>query len=250
MGDKRQERRDCACVVLSQSSISSLPSPISMCGIAAIFDYRNGQPVDRSAMDRMLAHMQRRGPDGSGSWYGVEGAVGLGHRRLSIIDLSDAGAQPMISEDGQAIVTFNGEIYNYRELRAELESRGRRFRSQSDTEVLLHLYQLDGQDMLQKLRGMFTFALWDGRRRGLFLARDPFGIKPLYYSDDGSVFRAASQVKALLETGAVDTAPDPAGHVGFFLWGHVPGPFTFYKGISALPAGPCVWWDSHGPGQP
>jgi asparagine synthase (glutamine-hydrolysing) len=157
-----------------------------MCGIAAIFDYRNGQPVDRLAMKRMLSHMERRGPDGSGEWYGLEGAISLGHRRLSIIDLSEAGAQPMASEDGQVIVTFNGEIYNYRELRVRLESRGRRFRSQSDTEVLLQLYQLDGQDMLQKLRGMFTFALWDGRRRGLLLARDPFGIKPLYYSDDGS----------------------------------------------------------------
>ncbi len=201
-------------------------------------------------MKRMLSQMQRRGPDGSGEWYGLEGTVGLGHRRLSIIDLSEAAAQPMASDDGQVVVTFNGEIYNYRELRAELEARGRHFRSRSDTEVLLHLYQLNGREMLRKLRGMFTFALWDGRRRGLFLARDPFGIKPLYYSDDRSVFHAASQVKALLETGAIDTAPQAAGHVGFFLWGHVPAPFTLYKGISVLPAGSCMWVDAKGPCKP
>src|ERR1035441_7348735 len=110
-----------------------------MCGIAATFNYRTGEAVDREAMGRVLAHMQRRGPDGSGEWYGLRGTVGLGHRRLSIIDLSDAGAQPMASSDGKTIVTFNGEIYNYRELRAELESKGRHFHSQRDTEVLLHL---------------------------------------------------------------------------------------------------------------
>jgi asparagine synthase (glutamine-hydrolysing) len=169
-----------------------------MCGIAAIFNYRNGQPVDRGEMGRVLAHMQRRGPDGSGEWYGLRGAVALGHRRLSIIDLSEAGAQPMASAEGKFLITFNGEIYNYRQLRAELEAKGRLFRSQSDTEVLLHLYELEGQAMLSKLRGMYAFAIWDEPRRGLFLAADPFGIKPLYYSDDGQTIRVASQVKALL----------------------------------------------------
>ena len=220
-----------------------------MCGIAAIFNYRTGEPVNRPEMGRVLAHMQRRGPDGSGEWYGLHDTVGLGHRRLSIIDLSAAGAQPMASADGKVRVTFNGEIYNYRELRAELESKGRCFRSQSDTEVLLHLYQLEGPAMMHRLRGMYAFAIWDDQRRGLLLARDPFGIKPLYYSDDGTSFRAASQVKALLAGGQIDTSPESAGHVGFFLWGYVPTPFTLYQGIRAMPAGSSLWVDQKGPGE-
>ena len=220
-----------------------------MCGIAAIFNYRTGEPVNRPEMGRVLAHMQRRGPDGSGEWYGLHDTVGLGHRRLSIIDLSDAGAQPMTSADGKVRVTFNGEIYNYRELRTELESKGRRFRSQSDTEVLLHLYELEGQAMMHRLRGMYAFAIWDDQRRGLFLARDPFGIKPLYYSDDGATFRTASQVKALLAGGQINTSPEAAGHVGFFLWGYIPTPFTLYQGIRALPAGSSLWVDQKGPGE-
>ena len=217
-----------------------------MCGIAAVFNYRTGQPVDRAEMGRVLAQMQRRGPDGSGEWYGLRGTVGLGHRRLSIIDLSDAGAQPMVSADGRVVVTFNGEIYNYRELRAELESKGRRFHSHSDTEVLLHLYQLEGQAMLRKLRGMYAFVIWDEDNQSLFLARDPYGIKPMYYSDDGHTFRAASQAKALLAGGHIDTSPEPAGHVGYFLWGYVPAPFTLYKGIRTLPAGSSIWVDRSG----
>ena len=217
-----------------------------MCGIAAIFNYATGEPVNRAEMGKMLAHMQRRGPDGSGEWYGSQGSVGLGHRRLSIIDLSSAGAQPMVSDDGRHVITFNGEIYNYRELRAGLERKGCRFRSQSDTEVLLHLYRLEGEAMLPKLRGMFAFAIWDDTRQGLFLARDPLGIKPLYYSDDGRTLRVASQVKTLLAGGGVDTAPEPAGHVGFFLWGHIPAPFTLYRGIRNHPAGMSLWVDRSG----
>jgi len=217
-----------------------------MCGIAAIFNYATGEPVDRAEMGRMLAHMQLRGPDGSGEWYGRQGAIGLGHRRLSIIDLSEAGAQPMVSDDGRYVITFNGEIYNYRELRAELERKGCRFRSQSDTEVVLQLYRLEGEAMLPKLRGMFAFAIWDDTRQGLFLARDPLGIKPLYYADDGRTLRVASQVKTLLAGGGVDTAPEPAGHVGFFLWGHIPAPFTLYRGIRNHSAGTSQWVERGG----
>lgn len=217
-----------------------------MCGIAAIFNYASGEPINRSELEKVLTYQQRRGPDGSGEWLGLAGAVGLGHRRLSIIDLSETGAQPMTSADGRCIITFNGEIYNYRELRAELERKGCRFRSHSDTEVLLHLYQLEGEAMLTRLRGMFAFAIWDNARQGIFLARDPFGIKPLYYSDDGRTLRVASQVKALLAGGGVDTSPEPAGHVGFFLWGHVPSPYTLYHGIKNLPAGSSLWVDRSG----
>ncbi len=191
----------------------------------------------------MRDHMIARGPDGSGEWYSQDRRVGLAHRRLAIIDLSESGAQPMSGEDGRLVISFNGEIYNYRELRADLERKGRVFRSQSDTEVLLHLYAEKGEAMVQDLRGMYAFAIWDARRCGLFLARDPFGIKPLYFADDGRSFRAASQVKALLAGGGVDTSPDAAGHVGFFLWGHVPEPHSLYQGIRALPAGSSLWVD-------
>ncbi|MEM8598308.1 MAG: asparagine synthase (glutamine-hydrolyzing) [Bacteroidota bacterium] len=216
-----------------------------MCGIAAAFAYGDSQ-VDRAWLGLACDAMALRGPDGSGTWTAPDGRAGLGHRRLSIIDLSEAGAQPMPSHTGTQVISFNGEIYNYRQLRADLERRGHCFTSHSDTEVLLHLWAEHGESMVHDLRGMFAFALWDAERGGLFLARDPYGIKPLYWADDGTTFRAASQVKALLAAGAVDTAPDPAGHVGFFLWGHVPEPHTLYRGVQALPAGHTLWVDSEG----
>lgn len=187
-----------------------------------------------------------RGPDGAGTWISSDSLVGLGHRRLAIIDLSTSGAQPMVTEDGALCITFNGEIYNYRELRKELEGKGFRFRSTSDTEVLLHLYADCGVEMLGALRGMYAFGIWDERRQGLFLARDPYGIKPLYYADDGATLRFASQVKALVAGGSVNATPDPAGRVGFYLWGHVPEPFTMYRGVRALPAGTSMWVDRSG----
>ncbi|MBI5373867.1 MAG: asparagine synthase (glutamine-hydrolyzing) [Candidatus Schekmanbacteria bacterium] len=209
-----------------------------MCGIVAIYSYRQSSPpVDRAELLRIRDRMTARGPDGCGEWYSADGKVGMGHRRLAIIDLSETGAQPMQSSDGNLVIVFNGEIYNYRALRSSLEKKGYRFRSASDTEVLLNLYAEKGADMLNDLRGMYAFAIWDERDKSLFLARDPFGIKPLYYSDNGNTFRVASQVKALIAGGAIDTSPEPAGHVGFFLWGHVPEPFTFFKSISSLPAG-------------
>ncbi len=213
-----------------------------MCGIAGIFRYGDNAPlVDLAELERMRDRMATRGPDGRGLWSAPAGDLVLAHRRLAILDLSEAGAQPMVDPATGNVVVFNGEIYNYRQLRRELEAQGVGFRSQSDTEVLLALYRRDGPAMLPKLRGMYAFALWDAKKQGLFLARDPFGIKPLYYADDGRTLRFASQVKALLAGGGVDTRPDPAGHVGFFLWGHVPEPFTLYRGIRALPAGTALW---------
>jgi asparagine synthase (glutamine-hydrolysing) len=219
-----------------------------MCGIAAVFHYRSGQRVDAAELDRMRDRMRPRGPDGSGSWVSDDGRTGLAHRRLAVVDLSEAGAQPM--HDGELAIVFNGQIYNYRELRERLERRGARFRSHSDTEVLLHLYRERGAEMVEDLRGMFAFALWDGAKGGMLLARDPLGIKPLYLSTRGGTLRAASQVKALLAGGGVDTSPDAAGHTGFFLWGHVPEPFTLYRGIRATPAGTTLWVDSQGPREP
>lgn len=185
----------------------------------------------------MREAMQSRGPDGAGLWVAADGRLALAHRRLSIIDLSPAGAQPMATADEALRVVFNGEIYNYRELRRDLEGRGYRFRSDSDTEVLLHLYREHGPEMVARLRGMYAFALWDETARRCLLARDPFGIKPLYYADDGRTLRFASQVKALLAGGGVDTGPEPAGHVGFFLWSCLPEPYTLYRGIRSVEAG-------------
>jgi asparagine synthase (glutamine-hydrolysing) len=209
-----------------------------MCGIAAIFAYSSDAPnVDRGELIAMRDHMVTRGPDGCGEYFSPDERLALGHRRLSIIDLSEAGAQPMWTADRRYAVIFNGEIYNYRALRSQLQARGCTFRTGTDTEVLLHLYAEHGPDMIHQLRGMFAFAIWDDHARTLFLARDPFGIKPLYYADDGRTIRIASQVKALLQSQHIETAPEPAGHVGFFLWGSVPDPFTLYRGIKALPAG-------------
>jgi asparagine synthase (glutamine-hydrolysing) len=218
-----------------------------MCGIAAIFAYGEAaSPVDRDELLRMRERMFARGPDGGGDWISEDGRVGLANRRLSIIDLSPAGDQPMFNSDRSLAIVFNGEIYNYAELRSGLSVNGYKFRSTSDTEVLLALYATRGEAMLNELRGMYAFAIWDRAKGGVFIARDPFGIKPLYYSDNGHSLRLASEIKALRAGGKIDSAPDPAGHVGFFLWGHVPEPYTFFRAIRSLPAGSSMWIDRNG----
>ncbi|HEV7705224.1 MAG TPA: asparagine synthase (glutamine-hydrolyzing), partial [Gemmatimonadaceae bacterium] len=218
-----------------------------MCGIAALYSYDDRGVAAGAAELRAASEWMRcRGPDGSGEWTSSDRRISLSHRRLAIIDLSDAGAQPMQTEGGALVISFNGEIYNYRELRARLESKGYRFRTGTDTEALLHLYADKGEAMMLELRGMFAFALWDERRKGLFLARDHFGIKPLYYADDGRTIRVASEVKALLAGGSIDTTPDTIAHSAFFVWGHVPEPRTMYRGIRSLPAGSTMWIDRDG----
>ena len=222
-----------------------------MCGLNGIFAYHSAASLPSEA--ELLATreaMRRRGPDGAGVWWNEGRRCGLGHRRLSILDLSERASQPMNSDDGRLVVVFNGEIYNYPTLRRELEAEGACFRTTSDTEVLLHLYARHGAEMLHRLRGMFAFAIWDNERRGLFLARDLYGIKPLYTANDGWTFRFASQVKALLAGGAVSKDPEPAGLVGFHLFGSVPEPFTLYREIRALPAGHSQWIDAAGPQEP
>jgi len=181
--------------------------------------------------------MATRGPDASGVWVAAEQNAGLAHRRLSIIDLDSRANQPMHSADGRYTITFNGEIYNYLSLREDLIGKGRQFRTASDTEVLLALFAEYGAAMLPRLRGMYAFGIHDNEAGTLFLARDPFGIKPLYYAEGQGAFYFASQVKALLTVPEVDLREEPAGHVGFFLWGSVPEPYTLYRGIHCLPAG-------------
>ena len=222
-----------------------------MCGLVAFFAYSHVAPeIDRGELRIIRDHMASRGPDGVGEWFSPNGRTGLGHRRLSIIDLSDAGSQPMANEDGSVQVVFNGEIYNYRALTKELEKKGHRFRSQSDSEVLVHLYEERGEAMVEELRGMFAFALWDANNQSMLMARDPYGIKPLYYADDGWTVRAASQVKALVAGGGVSRLPEPAGIAGFYLFGSVPEPFTSYQEVRAVPAGSTLKVDRRGVSAP
>jgi asparagine synthase (glutamine-hydrolysing) len=226
-----------------------------MCGINGIVRLTPGSaPIDRAEVIRTRDAMTRRGPDDAGAWITEEAA--LASRRLAILDLSEAGRQPFASSDGRVRIVMNGEIYNFRALRKELADAGVVFRSQSDTEVVLHLYQREGAAMLPRLRGMFGLAIWDGRddsAKRLLLARDPLGIKPLYYSIDpggGGLLRFASQVKALEAGGAVSREVDPAGLAGFLLWGSVPEPFTIRRAVRALPAGTFLTVENGRAGEP
>jgi asparagine synthase (glutamine-hydrolysing) len=211
-----------------------------MCGIAGALQLtaKAEPPLDAAAVVARINEYQRaRGPDGEGLWAAADGRIVLGHRRLAIIDTSAAGAQPMSDVTGRWTVTFNGEIYNYRALRAELERQGAVFRTNSDTEVLIAAVARWGEAALPKLRGMFAFALWDSLSGELWLARDAYGIKPLYVAERDGVLWFASQARALATMAPVDTARDAAGLVGFYLWGSVPEPLTWWAGIRAFPAG-------------
>ena len=222
-----------------------------MCGLVGVFAYHPVAPeISRDEVRVIRDYMSARGLDGIGEWFSSDGRVGLGHRRLSIIDLSEAGSQPMTNEDGTIQLVFNGEIYNYQALRENLIRQGHNVRSHSDSEVLIHLYEERGEEMVHEMRGMFAFVLWDANRRAMLLARDPYGIKPLYYADDGWSVRAASQVKALLAGSRVSLLPEPAGIAGFYLTGSVPEPFTIYQEIRAVPAGSVVWVNHLGASAP
>lgn len=208
-----------------------------MCGVAGVFRYSAALPsIVDDELTRICDKMAARGPDGAGYWQSEDGQLRLGHRRLAII-APDEAAQPMPDITGRYVISFNGEIYNHRALRSDLEKRGIRFRTRSDTEVILNLFAAEGAEACHKLHGMYAFAIYDTVERSLFLARDPYGIKPLYLSDDGKVLRFASQVQALLAGGTIDSTIDPAGLAGFALFGHVPEPFSLYRAIRPLPAG-------------
>ena len=222
-----------------------------MCGIAGIFAFDPNSPqINRDELGRTSGYIVSRGPDANGSWRTSDNSVALAHRRLSIIDLDVKANQPMVCASSSLTIVFNGEIYNYLELRQELTAAGREFTTQSDTEVLLQAYAHWGHGCLNRLRGMYAFAIWDDRKKRLFLARDPYGIKPLYYAHDGKTFRFASQVKALLAGGSVSKQPSPAGVVGFLMMGSVPEPYTVYQDIFAVPSGCYMYVDSNGVGSP
>ena len=203
-----------------------------MCGIAG---FSGG--FGSGLLERMNERQAHRGPDDSGVWLASEKRIGLAHRRLSIIDVSESGHQPMDDVSGALTIVYNGEIYNYRELRRDLVQSGFAFRSQSDTEVLLNLYLRDGTRMLERLNGIFAFALWDRRDDSLFVARDGVGVKPLYYAETARGFLFASEIKALLEEETLSRELDPLAihHVLTFLW--CPAPHTMLRTVRKLPPG-------------
>ena len=202
-----------------------------MCGICGVFNYGTHQPADRGRLQRAADAMAHRGPDDEGFY--LDGAVGLGNRRLSIIDLS-GGHQPLSNEDGTLWVTFNGEIYNHQELREDLEAQGHRFRTASDTEVIVHLYEKYGLRFVEHMRGMFGFALWDRRERRLVLARDRLGVKPVYYLSEPGRLAFASELRSLRELATDPLKVDPQAIYDFFGFRYVPAPNTFYRNVSKL----------------
>jgi asparagine synthase (glutamine-hydrolysing) len=205
-----------------------------MCGICGVYPYGVGEPVDAQVLDNMLTSIRHRGPDDDGVYLDAD--VGLGSRRLSIIDLA-GGKQPIYNEDRSVVVVFNGEIYNFKELRSQLQRRGHTFTTDSDTEVIVHLYEERGDDSVRALRGMFAFALWDIRQKRLLLARDRLGIKPLYYANRGGRLVFGSEIKALLRHPAVEARPDLEGLGHFLSLKYVPSPQTMFDGIQALAPG-------------
>src|SRR5688572_10878215 len=204
-----------------------------MCGIAGVIDMQGSRAISRGLVARMNETQLHRGPDAGGMHF--EPGVGLAHRRLSIIDLA-TGQQPLFNEDGSVVVVFNGEIYNYRDLIAQLTQLGHVFRTKSDTEVIVHAWEEWGEDCVRRFRGMFAFALWDRNRETLFLARDRLGVKPLYYAelDDGTL-AFASELKGLTAHPALKRELDPFAIEEYFALGYVPEPRTIYQAARKLP---------------
>jgi asparagine synthase (glutamine-hydrolysing) len=205
-----------------------------MCGVLAVLNFDDVR-VDRNRLLRMRDTMFHRGPDGEGIY--LNGPIGLAHRRLAIIDLSDSGRQPMTNEDGTIFLVFNGEIYNYIELREELKKKGHRFSSTSDTEVIIHQYEEDGERCVEKFNGMFSFILWDETKKKLFAARDRLGIKPLYYYFDHKKIIFASEMKAIVEDPDVPRGPDFQGIADYFYAGRALGNKTVFHNVKELEPG-------------
>ena len=205
-----------------------------MCGIAGIFQL-NDSSASQTILRRMTDAISHRGPDGEGHYS--DGPIALGHRRLAIIDLSAAGHQPMMTADGRYIISYNGEVYNYRELRVELESQGIQFHSQTDTEVILHSIATWGTSSINRFNGMFSFALWDKQEKKLLLARDRYGIKPLYYCQQGSTLLFGSEIKAILEHPDAPRRVDKEGLLEYFTFQNFFTNRTLFEGIHLLPAG-------------
>lgn len=208
-----------------------------MCGIAGIYSPQHTNPVNENLLTEMASVMFHRGPDDGGTFVSADGRLGFGFRRLSIVDLSQAGHQPMCNEDGSVWIVFNGEIYNHQDLRRQLQENGHRFKSSTDTESIIHGYEQWGREVVQHLRGMFAFAIWDSKNNTLFLARDHIGIKPLYYSQMGGRFCFASEIKSLLTLPWIKREVDQQALGLYLTFSAVPAPRTMFKGIKKLPPG-------------
>ena len=217
-----------------------------MCGISGIYNYLNKSVSLKSSIEKIVKIQHTRGPDDQGIWESKCKKICFGHNRLTIIDLSKNGKQPFVSKDENFVITFNGEIYNFKEIRNELAKKNISFKSQSDTEVILESYKFWGLDFIKKLRGMFAFAIWDLAKKKLILARDPFGIKPLYYSNKNGIYYFASQVKSLLSIDEISSNYSDAGLVSFYLWGNLQDPFTLYKDIKSVAKGSYLIIDENG----
>src|SRR5207249_338719 len=211
----------------------------AVCAIVGIVQLDPRERVEEVRLRRMRDILRHRGPDGAGLW--VEGPVGLGQRRLAIVDVA-GGRQPMANEDQTVWIVFNGEIYNHAELRPELEARGHRYRTRSDTETILHLYEEEGERCVERLRGMFAFAIWDRSRQRLFLARDRLGIKPLYYAVTDRELLFASEIKGILAAGVVRPALNEGILPEFLATRFVAGEETFFQGIRKLLPGRTLSW--------
>ena len=205
-----------------------------MCGIAGILGTTDAFAVDEELVTAMRERIHHRGPDDGGSWCSPEHRVALAHRRLSIIDLSHAGHQPMSNEDGTVWITFGGEIYNHLEIRPELEAKGHRYRSNTDTETIVHLYEEEGPRCVERLHGMFHYAIWDSRTNELHLARDRLGKKPLYYAQPDGGFVFGSEIKALLEHPSLTPELDEEAFFHYLTFVCTPAPMTMFKGIRKL----------------
>ena len=217
-----------------------------MCGIAGIVQREAPAAGLTEQLRQLQAALRHRGPDDAGLYLSPDGCAGLVHTRLSILDLSPAGHQPMASPDGRFLITFNGEIYNFRELRAELAAAGEKFSTGTDTEVLLRLYQIHGADCLPKLAGMFAFAVWDEREKSCFIARSQLGVKPLYFSATSERLVFASELRALIEAGLTSRRLSRTALQGYLLFGSVQEPDTLIEGVKKLPAGSWLRWQNGG----
>jgi asparagine synthase (glutamine-hydrolysing) len=216
-----------------------------MCGIGGIFNFGDHQKITTKQIDLLSESLSRRGPDSSGKWISNCGKINFVHRRLSIIDTAERSNQPMLSEDSKVIIIFNGEIYNYLELKKDLEKKYK-FYTTGDTEVIINLYREYGLDFINKLRGMFSIAIWDDRKKILILTRDRNGIKPLYYGNNGKTLIFASQVKSIIKSNLVNNSPDPAGWCSFFIWGNLTNNYTTQKHIKSILPGQTLIFNYYG----
>ena len=211
-----------------------------MCGIAGIID--NQRPVSEAQLNAMTTAIRHRGPDDEGIYINEKKSAGLGHRRLSFLDLSEKGRQPLSSADGSLWITYNGEIYNFRELKKELQQFGHVFHTNTDSEVLIYAYRQWKEKMLNRLIGMWAFAIWDEKEQTLFASRDRFGIKPFYYGEQNGRFVFASEIKAIAELKDYTRTLNVTAFADFFNYRFIPSPDTIWNEVSKLPPAHYLVW--------